>query len=174
MKEQKQIKALECLNSGKYKDVDGNLYYYHKALNTRQQLKGNVLKSGYTQYILFNSKRGKDSVKVIIYKHIAIYIYHNGIYPEGMQIDHVDRNNQNDKISNLRAVTPLTNILNSKSGHGVGVELRLIRSEEIKDIKRLLLDGLSQSEIALKLDLNRLSVRYIIKQIESGKALKYE
>ena len=48
----------------------------------------------------------------------------NGKIPNGMEIDHIDRDKQNNKLSNLRVVTPHENMLNcadrpSKFGRGI-------------------------------------------------------
>lgn len=42
--------------------------------------------------------------------HRLIWIYHNGIIPEGLQIDHIDGNKLNNKIENLRCVTQQENL----------------------------------------------------------------
>ena len=39
---------------------------------------------------------------------------HNGKIPNGMQIDHIDHNKTNNKIDNLRLVTPKENNHNMK------------------------------------------------------------
>jgi hypothetical protein len=44
--------------------------------------------------------------------HQLIYIYHYGNIPQGMYIDHIDNNTQNNFPENLRLVTPLENAWN--------------------------------------------------------------
>ena len=44
--------------------------------------------------------------------HQLIYIYHYGEIPQGMYIDHIDNNTQNNFPENLRLVTPLENAWN--------------------------------------------------------------
>ena len=42
--------------------------------------------------------------------HIVNWITHNGLIPEGLEIDHIDGNKANNSISNLRLVTHQQNI----------------------------------------------------------------
>jgi len=44
--------------------------------------------------------------------HRAIWVMHNGEIPDGYIIDHIDRNRANNKIENLRLVTPTENNFN--------------------------------------------------------------
>ena len=44
--------------------------------------------------------------------HRAVWEYHNGKIPEGMVIDHIDRNTNNNQIENLRCVTWSENAFN--------------------------------------------------------------
>lgn len=44
--------------------------------------------------------------------HRAVWEYHYGIIPNGMVIDHIDRNTDNNQIENLRCVTQGENNLN--------------------------------------------------------------
>jgi hypothetical protein len=46
--------------------------------------------------------------------HRLIYIYHYGEIPDGLVIDHIDHNKENNDISNLRAVSKSVNSLNSR------------------------------------------------------------
>ncbi len=52
------------------------------------------------------------------YVHRLIWIFHFGSIPDGMEIDHINHNKRDNRIENLRAVTPLTNKRNrSKAKH---------------------------------------------------------
>lgn len=48
----------------------------------------------------------------IVYVHRVIAETFIGEVPQGMQIDHIDRNRQNNALSNLRIVTPKENLAN--------------------------------------------------------------
>ena len=175
MKLDKQLNALECLNSGKYLVVNDQVLTYHKTDKIWNVLKYRVLPSGYAQYTIFNSKRSGNNIKLMIYRHILIYLSNNGVYLEGWQIDHVDRDKANNLPGNLVAKPAVDNIANSERLRTNVVNgLRVIRHAEIQDIKDLLAEGLSQSAIARQLDLNRLSVRYTIKRLQSGLPMKYD
>ena len=130
------------------------------------------LPTGYTQLVVSNHKRGINHIAVRVYKQVFIYLATYGEYNEGYEIDHIDRDKSNDNASNLRAVPIHQNHANrSKRTHG---EIKPIRAAEIKQIRELHRQNLTQSKIAMQLGLNRVSVRYIIKKIDKGEKLKYE
>jgi hypothetical protein len=51
--------------------------------------------------------------------HRLIWIFHNGPITGGYEIDHIDGNRANNKISNLRLATSAQNNFNTMRGHGV-------------------------------------------------------
>lgn len=70
---------------------------------------------------------GKGYIRVVVNQkfylaHRIIYEMHNGVIPEGMQIDHIDGNKLNNKPSNLRIASNIINqsnkrmMSNNKSG----------------------------------------------------------
>lgn len=175
MIKEKQERLMNCIGTGKYRVIDG----FVEVLKSSgwHVLKPNVLRSGYKQLSIFNFRRGKEGIRVTVYYHIFVYMFHNGPYEPGMVIDHIDGDNCNNHISNLRAVTHLTNTLNSYKNNDSewrGGCFTPIRGKEIKSIRKLHSEGHSQASIARHLGLKRLSVRYIIKRIDAGDVLKYE
>lgn len=175
MIKEKQERLMACIGTGRYR-VNEGVIEVRKSSGWRA-IKPNVLKSGYRQLSIFNFRRGKEGIRVTVYYHIFVYMFHNGTYEPGLVIDHIDGDNCNNCISNLRAVTPLTNTLNSYENNGStsrGGCFTPIRGKDIKAIRKLNGEGYSQASIARHLGLNRLSVRYIIKRIDAGDTLKYE
>ena len=175
MKIDKQNKVLAIIETKRYK-VEGNNVLSFKKGEWRV-LVGTTLPSGYRQHILFNGKRGQQGIKVVVFQHIFTYMFFNGAYAEGLVIDHIDKDNTNNDISNLRAVTPRQNINPAKTyttkAKG-NFQTNPIRNEAIKAIRELMGWGYSQAHIARILGYNRLSVRYTINNIKAGKKLKYE
>jgi hypothetical protein len=62
---------------------------------------------------------GKKYVQVwfcgrLHYAHRIVWVMHNGPIPDGMQIDHVDGDGTNNRIENLRLVTPTENKRNMR------------------------------------------------------------
>lgn len=156
MKMEKQLKVLECLNSGLY-IVKGD-----KILNRRgKEIFNYVLPSGYKQCILYNGNRNKGSLKVVVYKHIAIYLHHFGCYNWGKVIAHKDLNKLNNSPGNLVAVSQSENILMSKTNR-TGIVLKRLTIEQKETILQLGNDGLNQSQISKKLGINRTVVRYTL------------
>lgn len=92
--------------------IDWNLYkcyedgrIYSKGFTKDRFLKGYVHPSGYVQVGL----KCIDGKKRNFRWHRVIYIYFNGDIPEGMQINHIDENKQNNALSNLNLMTPKEN-----------------------------------------------------------------
>lgn len=171
MRTDKQQIVMSILRSGIYEiDAVNGLVYAHRKRG-KVLLKCNMLPSEYQQLTLF-AGRG-TGIKVILYLHQLVYLVWYGMYDPEMEISHEDNNKLNCGIYNLALKTPSQNQLNSPRSFYT-CKLRLIRSKEIEQIRALYSRGMSQSKVAKTLDLNRLSVRYIIKRIEAGLPLKYE
>lgn len=91
---------LEYLHSLlKYDEHTGELIW-----RRNKKVAGGPLKSGYIKIQV----KGKQYLA-----HRLVWFYHNGYFPEKF-IDHIDRNNCNNKIENLREVSNQCNQRNSK------------------------------------------------------------
>ena len=176
MKIEKQKAVLEILNNNKYKVCleTGLILSYRAAKKEFIEVKPNLLPTGYKQYSLFLGRFKKE--KQIVYGHQLVWITANGLYDETKQLNHIDFNKGNNCLTNLELITPQANVLHSVPNRVYTKQgFRTIRAKEIIDIKELLSNNINnQSEIARRLNLNRLSVRYIIKKIEKGEQLKYQ
>lgn len=64
-------------------------------------------------------KDGKEARQITLKVHQLVYDAFIGPIPEGMVIDHIDRNKLNNDVSNLRAVTQSENQHNSDQYKGV-------------------------------------------------------
>ena len=99
---------------------DGNLYWLDDRwsgcnLAVKNATKGNPVtttpdKDGYARVKLGLARQS------MFLLHRLIYEYHYGAIPEGMVIDHIDRDITNNRIENLRCVTTRTNARNVKIG----------------------------------------------------------
>lgn len=78
-----------------------------KGVPVERELTWTVNNAGYKSCKLF-----KDGKGVAYLLHRAVYEFHFGKIPEGCQIDHIDRNNQNNDIANLRLATHADNMHN--------------------------------------------------------------
>ncbi len=171
MKKEKQIIVNDIISTGRYKEVNGEIYSFRK--NNWMKLKPNKLNTGYHQLKIFNGKRGYNGLSAVVYVHQLVYMLNFGIYQDGFEIDHINRNRLDNKINNLRAVDTKSN--NKNRDNPVRNEkLKPIRSNEIKLIRLMLDQNFSHTYIANELNLNRLSVRYIANKIKNNQSLKYE
>lgn len=171
MRKQKQDIVLSILDTGIYKvDTEKAIVYAFRKRGVIE-LKTNLLPTGYRQITLFKG-RG-TGIKAIVYLHQLVYLAHYGFYPDGWEVDHIDRDKDNCAHWNLEVKTSKGNSQN-KAKSKYPNTLKCIRSQDIKIIRRLHSEGISQASIARKLYLNRLSVRYIIKRIDAVFPLKYE
>lgn len=168
---EKQKIVISILKTGFYEVDCVNALVYSIRKRGRTLLKAAQLSSKYRQIMLFKG-RG-TGIKAIVYLHELVYIAWHGFYDPSFDVCHEDNNNENNSIYNLMARTKAQNKANSPASY-YPTELRLIRSPEIAKIRQLHSVGNSQASIAKQLELNRLSVRYIIKRIESGQPLRYE
>ena len=105
------ITQQQLLDSFEYKD--GNLYWkIAKPKTVIGKFAGSKLSNGY-YHVQLNGK--------FIYHHRAIFLMHHGYLPKF--IDHIDGNQSNNKIENLRDVTASQNCWNQKyKGSASGVK----------------------------------------------------
>lgn len=84
---------------------DGNFYWkeFKSPRAVAGSLAGSKMSSGYWRI-------GID--KIYYGLHRAIWVYHYGDIPNGLWIDHKDRNTLNNRIGNLRLCTPTQNEYN--------------------------------------------------------------
>jgi len=106
---------------GKYTiDKEGNVYSY--AQTKKRKLKpqrASQSKKGYFQVRLHSKEvnvinsKGNQYGK-LQYLHRLVWETYNGEIPEGMEIDHIDADTTNNKLSNLRVITQRQNAIKSK------------------------------------------------------------
>lgn len=175
MKKEKQELALRILGNGRYRvdGVRGILQSFRVGRGEWVDCVPTTLLSGYKQHIIYLGRGKKE--KVVVYLHLLVYLSENGIYEEGLVVDHEDSNPGNCAISNLRLTTVNGDLeFSIKNRPKTHNDWRVIRHEEIRQIRELMKVGASQSAIAKALDLNRLSVRHIYNKINKGEPLKFE
>lgn len=116
-----------------------------------------------------------QGTSIRVYLHILVYISQKGTYKEGKVVHHIDTDMGNCAISNLKLVTHKKNIKYSLVNRPKKRENdNQIRGKVITQIREKLTEGKTHSAIARELGLKRLGVRYVVKQIEAGKTLKFE
>jgi hypothetical protein len=105
------------LNPDRYGDrymisESGKIYYNTKCWRNPKgkikELTPSYNPSGYLYYKLSIGKCKYDYVR----GHRIVWESFNGKIPNGLEIDHIDRNKHNNKLKNLRLVTHSENCLN--------------------------------------------------------------
>jgi hypothetical protein len=99
------------LTRGQYAIVDSRDFPY---LN---QWSWNAKPDGDSYYAERSSS--KDNVDFHVAMHRAIWERHNGPIPNGMKLDHKDRNKLNDRIRNMRLLSHSENVSNADKRPGM-------------------------------------------------------
>jgi len=87
--------------------IDETADVYSNKYGDLRKLKPRKIKGGYLQV-----KLCKDGERNHLVIHRLVYQAFVGKIPEGMEIDHIDRNPSNNKLDNLRLVTHQQNMFN--------------------------------------------------------------
>lgn len=79
---------------------------------------GSIRQRDYTKYRLISFT--VDNKHTQIFEHQLVWLWHTGFLPSGHEkiIDHIDHNGLNNKVDNLRLVTPSVNSLNRREKAG--------------------------------------------------------
>lgn len=121
----------------------------------QRTVRGQMLKPMYTPKGYLNKIVVKDGEPIALFIHTLVAKHFIGIRPDGLVIDHIDRNPRNNHVSNLRYVTSAENQQNRKDGK--------LTQKHVQEIK-LLLKTKTQREIA-----NMYGVRQpLISRIKTG------
>ena len=110
-------------------------------LGTKTQLKGTKI-NGYTVYKIYFEGR-----KYMIKGHQVVWFASNGAVPEGMQIDHINRDRSDNRIQNLRLATPKENCQNRRHYFGTENPSCKLDPKHHSDIIELIEDGVTYREI---------------------------
>jgi hypothetical protein len=97
------MKYVEKYN--RYIDDDCVIYRFRKGNGKFVQVKPSINNCGY-EFICYKEHS-------IVYVHRLVYEAFKGEIPEGLEIDHIDRNKHNNSPDNLRLVTRSENLRNT-------------------------------------------------------------
>ncbi|MHB9029927.1 MAG: HNH endonuclease [Candidatus Latescibacterota bacterium] len=110
--EKRELIFLELVREGKYEVFEnGDVYKTWCGVcksACRNKLSKNVKKDGYCRVgFVYQGKKMEAML------HRIVYLVFRGVIPEGLHINHLDGNRQNNALSNLEAVTPRENVRHS-------------------------------------------------------------
>lgn len=148
-----------------YATKDGRIFKYRKRTDDLYQLSDNTRSnSGYKMVQPY-----KDGVRKLKYVHQLVLEAFQGARPEGMQCDHIDRNKDNNSISNLRYVTQSANLRN-RSRWSVPKGYKQYITPKYKkylvQIAELKNNGIKPAVIAEKLNISPKTVYYASRYIQ--------
>ena len=109
--------------------------------------------SGYKMFVQSNGRKSQVTTRV----HKFIWEAFNGKIPDGFEVDHIDEDRSNNKLSNLRLLTKQQNISRAK---------RKLSNKEIQTVFYLKSLGWRQVDIAEELG----CTQPLVSQILNGKS----
>ena len=127
--------AIQINDYPKYTITESGEVISHKGLKPRKlkPQKASQSKKGYAQVRLFNKEYPKGRLQ---YVHRIVYESFRGDIQNDYEIDHIDGNPRNNKLSNLQLITRRSNTIKAtRDNHGIF--LRDYRNELIEDYKTL-------------------------------------
>lgn len=79
-------------------------------------------------------------------------------------VNHIDNKTMNNKVSNLEWCTPKENIQHAvKQGRFTGINVKYFTDSEIKQIRELYKQGVSQKELTIRFGSNKYRIHAIVK-----------
>lgn len=118
-------------------------------------LKLNSHSNGYCG-VKLSTPRGLISWEI----HVLMAFVFFGPRPEGMQVDHIDRNKSNNRISNLQYIT--TQAHGRKDLAGVGNGNCKLTEGDVLQIRFLFAQGANKSKLSRDYNVSRTMIRYIV------------
>jgi DNA (cytosine-5)-methyltransferase 1 len=122
----------------------------------------------YAGYIVH--KISYNGVKKVVRAHRIVWIAANGPIPEGLVVDHINRNRSDNRLSNLRLVDAQGNAANRLSRNGENNPVAKLTEAQVQNIRELRQQGLFIRDIAARCNISKSQVHNII----SGKSWKEE
>ena len=145
----------------------GEIYSYRISGRKGEKVKLNgATTKGYIVHG-FNYQGLKRSVRA----HRVVWMAKNGRVPEGLVIDHINRNRSDNRLCNLRVVTPQENFMNQENPMGENHITAKLSNNEVREIRSLYEStNLGVRKISKKFNISKSQVHNIV----SGKSRKGE
>lgn len=108
-----------------------------------------------------------EKKKYIYLQHQVVWVYFNGLVPEGYEIDHKDDNKLNNHPENLQLLTPEQNYM--KQAHrarGVGNPSAKLSEEDVRTIRKLFAEGTTMTELCAQYPVKRSQMTRIINKVK--------
>ena len=132
-----------------YADKEGNIYNSHD-----YQLKTYQQKEGYMYFVEYKDKDNRRNRTC----HRFIYEYHNGEIPEGLEVNHINHDKTDNRLSNLILSTPKEN-----NRHRRYCKLTMELAKEIR--LRYAAENISYKGLADEYNVSRTTIHDVINLI---------
>lgn len=97
--------------------------------------------------------------------HQAVWVWFNGIVPDGFEIDHIDNNKLNNRIDNLQLLTPQQNYMKQAALiRGANNFSCKITEDQVREIRKRSAAGETIRAIAKDYPVSRTQINRIIKR----------
>ena len=147
-----------------YRDTGYRVSNYGRIVGPRRLLSPPVVRGGYSKITL-----KIDGIKRNRFVHVMVAEAFLGLKPDGMQINHIDGNKQNNHINNLEYVTPLEN-----TRHAQALNLRpigqdsgtaVLDDKKAEEIYRLFhKEFVSKRNLALQFNVTPSCIQGVVKE----------
>lgn len=124
-------------------DINFDYYIINEDGSIFSKAKNTYLSNNNIHPYVINEFVMKNGYNTTLSRHRVIWTYFNGEIPDGMQIDHINGDKKDNRLENLRCVTPYENTHNENTYENF---LNAVRTEDFRKKMSMITSGRKMSE----------------------------